>query len=240
MGSIDYFCPRCGVKTEYRREYNGLCEKCYLELFGEKISRNYKGGVINVTQCKICGRIKFGNKWLKSNERSLKKLVVSGLKRGLKRPKDTEVVLNIQTDQIKVSIPQNLSVEIYDKKTKNKIGGFSIRIRVEKAVCELCQLKQAGEYYEYVVRLRTSNSTFDFEKEILPLLNEFNFPVEDHVKINRLRNGIDLYFTNRKLGEDFAKKLAGHRGISIKKIVQRKYFKSLEKNVIIENAILTI
>lgn len=236
----DYICPRCGKKTVYRPELHGLCEECYLEVYGKKVSIKRGTPSIEIKRCRICGKVKMGNNWIKPSRRNLEKLFLSQIKKEHRYLKSGDNLFILEFDNQVMDVPREVTLNVVDRKTNRKIKTLTFIVKVNYAVCDLCQLKQVGEYFEYIIRLRTTGGNSLLESELRGVFDELDVPIEDYIKITRVKGGLDIYFTNRKVGEKVAKRIIARRGLSYKKFYQRKYFKTLEKSVLIENVVINI
>ena len=235
-----YFCPRCGRETVYREEYHGLCDDCYRELYGSKILSG-REIELKIKVCKVCGAVYFGGEWNKLNANGLKRIIKSLLKRNYKELKTFDI--DVQLGELKdvwELLNKEIEVKIIDK-LGNPVDKRRVYLRPIWGFCDKCQLKMSGEYWELIIRIRfKKDSKYDesFFYSYLSSLNLGSF--EDYVKTVKVKDGVDIYFTDRAMGKKVLKSLASRLGVTPKKFLQKKLFKILKKTLLVENYVINV
>ncbi|MGQ4890912.1 MAG: NMD3-related protein [Candidatus Njordarchaeia archaeon] len=234
-----YFCPRCGKETVYRAEYHGLCEDCYREIYGPKALGNMDME-LKIKVCKLCGSLYYGGEWIKPNEKGLERIIRSLLKRSYKELKAFEIQVQIKFREIWEIFSEKIRIEIKDK-FGNTVGVGALSLKPSWGICDKCQLKMSGDYWELIIRVRfRRDSKYDenFFYNQLSILNIDSS--EDYVRIVRVKDGLDMYFTSREIGKKVLKSLSSRLGVVPKKFLQKKLYKALGKTVLVENFVLNI
>ena len=235
-----YFCPRCGKETVYREEYYGLCDDCYRELYGSKILSGQEME-LKIKVCKLCGSVYFGGEWIKPSVNGLKKIIKSLLKRNYKELKSFDI--NIQLGGLKdiwELLDREIKIDIVEG-PGDLVDKRSVYLRPIWGFCNKCQLKMSGEYWELIIRIRfKKNSKYDenFFYSYLSSLNLDSF--EDYVKTVKVKDGVDIYFTDREMGKKVLKSFSSRLGVAPKKFLQKRLFKVLKKMLLVENYVINI
>ncbi len=235
---LNYLCPRCGKETEFKQEYGGLCEDCYLELHGRK-SIDDKPLNIKIDTCKICGAIKYGNKWIKAKKETMEPIFINFVKRNYNVKKlGIDVEIRLEYSSV-YPFEEPINIKLYSKDGK-MIDHKLLEITPRWVTCQKCNLKQSGEYWEYIIRIRYGEKRYNHEDYLSKILSNVEIPPNEYIKIVRVKNGLDIYFTDKKSGRMLLDILLTKFNVTPRKFIQRKFFKALEKTLNIENVLLNI
>ncbi|UCG95254.1 MAG: 60S ribosomal export protein NMD3 [archaeon] len=177
------FCPACGKEKDSL--FGGLCESCFKKKRLAKLPDKIK-----VRICKNCGKV--GGKRAKNLDREvIKKLVKDNLK--------VDGSLN-KIEITRMEGIKNLRVEV---KVYGLLGNgiektetLETQIVIREILCQTCG-KVKGGYYEAVIQLRS------FEEEVLTkALKSLEEAINRRgrvTKIEKRKNGFDIYFTPKKI-----------------------------------------
>jgi nonsense-mediated mRNA decay protein 3 len=206
------FCFVCGKKTDELIE--GYCEDCYSKKF--KLIEVPKE--FSLVICRKCSKINHENKWEDSEIKELVKQKIKIL------GQDVEIKIE-RNDVLHVSAKGSFK----DSK-KLKEETYEIPLKLNKVLCPNC-LKISGGYYEAVLQLRgnVTEETLDFVDEKIKSLKEF-------YRIKEVKNGFDLYTSNKSTANKIAKLLKDKFKADIKKsfkLITRKEGKDIYRNVIL-------
>ncbi|MCD6483287.1 MAG: hypothetical protein J7K83_03405 [Candidatus Aenigmarchaeota archaeon] len=201
--TLKKICPRCG--KESKKFYNGLCKDCYVkEVFGERLKRNY----IVLYRCKICGKYSFNKKHVFSTleeaighfVRHNKELKISNFKR----------VYEFNGETLKVKWVKD-NETFYEREFK---------IRVKPFKCQYCQMMLSG-YRQAIIQLRF-NPDNELMDEIFRYVEKRNRsdPLSFISKIERTKDGIDMYIGSKKVAYELIKLIKSK--IEIKTRISRR------------------
>jgi len=243
---MSYRCPRCGRETVYSEELEGLCEDCFREKY--KI-HNLDKLRVNIKICPICGRVKFGDKWIRSNKKNLKQLILSQVKKKKDiRGYNVIIELNQTGDETPLPLNQLLSdnfmiipATLYKKKIM--IQAVMIEIKITKQICPLCHKKASGKYYEYIIHVRfTGGRTKEKETKVREIIKS----VLSHAKpdvfidVKKIRKGIDIKISDRKIGDRLLHRIIDTFNTDAREYSERRFEASLNKHIVIKKAMVDI
>jgi len=190
------FCPKCG--KENVDFYKGFCIDCY-----EKMHTFVEWPeIVEVDECKKCGRWKYQKKWIEDSFQNLQKIIKSHIKNALYYSK-TEVEVDVEgtTARVKVKgfIDENQQLEI---ERENEV-----ELKIKPKTCDDC-MKLSGKYYEYKIQLRRKD-TFDPMKfkRIEKLIEQETYRLSYELPTAKMfwktvkKEGTDFFFGDKKIGE---------------------------------------
>ncbi|MDK2796275.1 MAG: ribosomal export protein [Archaeoglobaceae archaeon] len=189
-------CIVCGKESEFK-----ICGECLIER--EKIVDIDKF-ILEI--CSKCNSIKIGREWLKIElEKALEKAILDNLRhshdfevRGI-RIQDRFAILRgiLNGDLVEISVP--------------------IRYSIHRISCPRCS-RESGGYYESIIQIRAVKRPLRKEeieraKEIVEKAIRESEGEKDFIsKFEFNKNGIDVYFGSRKLGEKVSRRIADELG----------------------------
>lgn len=174
------FCPACGKETNVL--FNGLCESC----FGERNKLAEIPEKIKIKVCSNCGKIE-GARIRKFNEKEVKKIIMQNIKTNGKI-KDIEITE--RNGKVKIEVSGLMEGKIEKKEI------LETKIMIKKRLCETCG-KVRGGYYEAVLQIRS-----DDKEKIENALCDMKSMICKRgtiTKIEQTKNGVDIYFTPKKI-----------------------------------------
>jgi nonsense-mediated mRNA decay protein 3 len=177
------FCPACGKGTDLLLE--GLCESCFKKKRLAKLPEKIK-----VRICKNCGKVE-GTKLKNLDREVIKKLVKDNLKvnGSLKKIGITEM-RGVKNLRVEVKLYGLLKDKIEKTET------LETQIIIREILCQTCG-KVRGGYYEAVIQLRSGE-----EKTLVKTLKSLEGAINKRgkvTKIEKMKNGFDIYFTPKKI-----------------------------------------
>lgn len=185
-------CPSCGASESEKPFVGNFCIQCYLKLYTPVVvPEEFK-----VKLCPRCQALRLG-RWV--------------------RDWSYEDVLKYLSSKVKIKLENSdVSGSIRENKLFLKISGFEqgqfvelefqIPIVFVKEVCPSCSRK-AGGYYEAVLQLRGKGVEEVLEK-IEFLVSQAKGPMDFITKIERRKEGIDVYLGSRKLASRLISELS--------------------------------
>jgi len=190
------FCPRCGEPAD--KFYGKVCKNCHLETSTaiDKIP-----GRLVLRSCKNCGRIYSNEKFAMTIEGAMDILLEEMLE-------NMELgVLHSATYRIeggKVHITLVLRVEDAQKVEKK-----DAELVIKSILCENCSMKGSG-YYNSIMQLRTPKELIEpfFEdiQQQVDMMSRYD-SMAFISKIEKKKEGIDLYFGSKRAATQVAKNL---------------------------------
>lgn len=212
------FCFVCGKRTQ--KLIDGYCECCLrkkpLAVLPKKIS---------IFVCSRCGLIKIGSVWTTDFKKAIEKnMKIFGEIKEMELTKENNII----------TVMCGGHIQGIDKKEEHKI-----ELEEKKVLCSLCAKKSSG-YYEAILQLRSEGDIAkNAENRVESLLS---FAVEQlerqdrdaFYRIKRIKEGINLYFSDKRSAEKIARLLKG-KGARIKKsykLVGKKQGKNIYRNII--------
>jgi len=178
------FCPACGKETD--ELFDKLCEACFTK--NETLAQIPEK--IKIRVCENCGLIG-STRVKKIDNNNLRKLVEKKLK------VNGEIKsVDIKMNKIGKKIDVEINVSGLLKGRIEKKETLTTKIEIKKYLCETCG-KVRGGYYEAVIQLRSD----DFKK-IEKTLNALDKKKKNRgmiTKIEKNKNGVDIYFTPKKI-----------------------------------------
>ncbi|WP_290623910.1 MULTISPECIES: 60S ribosomal export protein NMD3 [unclassified Archaeoglobus] len=184
-----------------------LCGKCIAER--EKVVRIDK---FEIVVCSRCGSIKHGNKWVSKDFREVFEDTML---------KNSFVSEEFEVKDVLLDLNSNLVTFV------GKIAGDEVSVTeqlnfsIKKLSCPRCS-KESGGYYESIVQIRAENRELD-ESEIqvaMEILREILEREEGNEKafvskIERKREGVNIYLGSRNVGMKLSKFVSRRLGGSI-------------------------
>ena len=198
------FCPKCGEKTE--KFYSSLCRECFLEKLSvvDKVPDR-----LVLRQCKNCGKIYVNEDFAETVEGALDILL-----RELLQDKQMKV-LHSATYRIegrRVHITLVLRMEDLEKIEKK-----DAELVVKAIVCQTCSMQGSG-YFQSVLQLRGPKELLEVLFDDAHQQIEFLSHYDQHAfisKIERKKEGIDLYIGSKKVAMQIAKNIKNRFNASI-------------------------
>ena len=205
------FCFVCGKNTEKLIE--GYCEECYNKKFRLLIVPKE----ITVKVCSKCNRIKYGNVWrdIEVEEILKDKIKILGKNVDLKIRREDNII--------------HIDARGFLKNSKKpKEEKYDIRLKTNKVVCTDCS-RRFGDYYEAILQLRgDTDGAIEFLTD--------NLSGESIYKIERVKNGIDVYLVDSHTANNVSKQLRKRFNAKTKKsfkLVTRKQGKDIYRSVFV-------
>ncbi len=183
------FCPKCGkeIKTGV------FCDNCKPRII------DYKPAKIKL--CVDCNKVFINGAWKKTD---LKKAIKTELSNKIKQK---NIAINLP-DTSKLMIKPGLKTELIAEIVQDE-AIHEIPITIETTYCNICS-KKGTQYFEGVLQLRNIN------KKNQKIINkEIEFEKKHNNFINKVveyKNGLDLYFTNKKFLPKLAQRLISKAG----------------------------
>jgi len=198
------FCPKCGKQTE--EFYSSLCRECFLEKLS--VVDRVPGRLV-LRQCKNCGRIYVNDDFAETVEGALDILLQELLQ-------DKQMkVLHSATYRIEgriVHITLVLRVEDLEKIEKK-----DAELVVKAIVCQNCAMQGSG-YFQSILQLRGPKGLLEIMFDDAHQQIEFLSHYDQHAfisKIERKKEGIDLYIGSKKVAMQIAKNIKSKFNASI-------------------------
>lgn len=232
-GFKDYRCPKCGSKTTYRSELHGLCEKCYIET-KKRLLNKLNMSEITIKKCNFCGRVFYGNTWIKLTNHNLVKVIKSLLKGKIKRN-------SFQTISFKVEItsPNEFKLNIRDDATGLDIDQKRFRIKYKDQVCPRCMMKYSGVLFECIIRVRGSRRNSPNIDNVVDTVIKKHISSVELVNIKKIKNGEwDLFFGNTRDCSNIARLLANLLKMEVSIYRSPRYFKGIKKSIAITEYVI--
>lgn len=196
-------CPKCGKETE--KFYGGVCKDCYVkETFENKIKRNK----IILYRCKICGKFSF-------NKKHIFPTLEEAIEHFVKHNKELKIDNFERTYSIngnKLTVRWSKDNELFFEK--------SFKIQIKPFKCQYCQMMLSG-YRQAIIKLRFSVDNSLLE-EIFNYVEKRNRtdPLSFISKIERNKNGVDIYIGSKKVAYEIIKLIKSK--IEIKTRISRR------------------
>ncbi|WP_457590658.1 60S ribosomal export protein NMD3 [Geoglobus sp.] len=201
-------CASCGRESEYP-----VCGKC----LSTRISPVEVPPVVEITMCSRCGEYRL-DRW---RAVSLEDAVEFHLSRGV----HVHSELSVETLEFE---PVGDVVGRYVFRLSGMLRDYPysyetfFEVRVRKIACERCS-RQAGGYYEAIIQIRADNRSLRNEEldrisEIIAhsVEREHTNPRAFISKIEERKEGIDVYFGDKRLAQKIARNIAKTFGAEIK------------------------
>lgn len=179
------FCPACGRETE--KLFDKLCESCFSE--NHKLAELPEK--IKIRLCSNCGKIEGVARIRRLDEDGMKKIIRNKIK------VDGKITsMKIRGKAIGKNI--NLEVEIHGLLNGDieKSDVLKTRIEIKERLCETCG-KVKGGYYEVVIQIRSEDK--DKIENALGVLENMIRKKGVMTKIEEKKEGVDIYFTPKKI-----------------------------------------
>lgn len=182
------------------REIKVFCKNCYLQK--NPLLESFRP--VSLTKCTKCNRYLLNNLWTKE---SLEKILPKTLKNKLNLNRELK---NPELDfKVNESLILNISGTIENVRVSEE---YEMPIEIKERVCLQCS-RQKTSYYEAILQIRKPSHVllYTLQKELeknnrLPFLSkELNVP-----------NGIDYYFSSKKIAIELAKTLKRRLGGKLK------------------------
>jgi len=205
-------CALCG--REVKELIEGLCVDC----FRSRRSIFEIPRILNVTRCPRCGLYLFSGKWEDIDEESAFLRCVT---------ENISVFSEIESEEVEVELYERtensakLAVRL-----RGKLAGEEVEeekfteIRTSKVLCDMCS-RIAGGYYEGVIQIRAEGREVK-EEELQEIIDSIFTLVERAsekgdrkafvTRVERRRDGTNVYLGSKKLGKQICKKLAEEYG----------------------------
>ena len=242
---MPYYCPRCGKETVYSEELEGLCEDCFREKY--KIPSLNKLDV-DIKLCPICGRVKFGNKWVRGNIVNLKHVALSQLKKkkilrgydvriDLRNIGDNEPLLSQLLSDNYIVIP----AEIY--KRDIMIQTVTLEIKINKQVCPTCRKKATGNYYEYVIHVRfTGGKAREKEVKVRNIISRvLSYAKPDvFIDVRKIHRGMDIRVSDRRIGDKLLHRIIDAFNTDARQYSERRFESTLNRYIVVRKATVNI
>ncbi|MCX8172312.1 MAG: NMD3-related protein [Archaeoglobaceae archaeon] len=188
-------CVVCGKETKYK-----ICGECLVER--QRIASIEK---FDFEFCSRCGSVKIGREWQKIN-----------LEEAIKRCVDANLRIDPEFHLKEIFLAEKFAI------LKGFLHGDYVEVnvplgyKIRKICCPRCSMESGG-YYEAIVQLRAGRELrieeIERVKEIVSkFIVERGGEKDFLAKFEILKNGIDFYLGNRKLGEIVAKKISDEFG----------------------------
>lgn len=201
-------CASCGRESEYP-----VCGEC----LSTRITPVEVPPVVEVTRCSRCGEYRL-DRW---RAVSLGEAVEFHLSREVRVHEE----LSVESLEFE---PVGDEVGRYVFRLSGMLRDYSysyetfFEVRVRKVACERCS-RQAGGYYEAIIQIRADNRNLKEEEldvisEIIAsgVEKEHSNPRAFISKIEERKEGIDVYFGDKRLAQKIARNLARTFGAEIK------------------------
>ena len=240
---MSYHCPLCGKPTEYKEELHGLCEECYAKIHSSRITGEPR---VSITVCNICGRIKFGNSWIRLSVENFKKILSSAVKKLklFKKAKFEIVISDLSKDLLMQGIEEGeLQIPIRLVSNDVPIKDINITTNFTKTICPLCMKKRTGSYFEYVIHVRFSRKkSKNYVTEVQRIIDNvlrFADP-STFVDVKKIAKGLDIRVSDRRTGRIIAQRIKMRFLAESYEYLERRYDATLKKLITIRKVTLEI
>ncbi len=188
-------CPKCGKETEIF--VNSLCIECLKEEKKKELNLRKQ---IKIFQCKYCQKFSIGKNILYNH-------FEDALKNTFKSFKDFEIrILNFLNDEIEIVIKYENLI----------IATQKIKIQIKPIICKYCNMMHTG-YKQAIFQLRRKDNE-ELTREIKELIEKER--EKDNLsfisKIEKTKDGIDIYIGSRKAAYKVLKELKKYYDLKIK------------------------
>jgi len=209
------FCPRCGRSTE--NFYNGLCKNCFLEItsLSDKLANRFV-----LRQCRNCGRIYANDDFAETIEGALDILL-----RELLADKKMQL---LHTASYRIEGRRAHVTLVSKVEDLEKIEKKDVELVVKIILCERCAQEGSG-YFQSIMQLRAMKKSEESKELLEVLFDEVQQQMEllshydQHAfisKIERKKEGLDLYIGSKKVAMQIAKNIKNKFNADI--VVSRK------------------
>ena len=216
------YCVRCGKRVENGLIINGKCINCFLE---ENVSSYIGESSIQITVCKVCGKIKDGTVWREWKEEDWSSYARRYFLRLLEKPL-SRYGISLSLNRTKFddkSVSATISI-----KQAGKTGSFTLTMPLvfKYEICPSCVKKRSG-YHNAIVQIRSTYFDFKALNNILEntLSSAPHRIVDSIVEIDEKRGGIDIKMIDqgsaRLLASYISKKYPSEISYSYKLIGER-------------------
>lgn len=212
------FCPSCGKETDALVE--GLCEDCFKKTRLAELPKTIK-----IRVCKKCGKVE-GTQTRQINEKNIEKPIKKSLKVNGKLEK-----IKINEIEGKKNIKVQVEVQGLLKGKMKKKEILETHILIRDFLCQTCG-KVRGGYYEAVIQVR-SHDREKASEALNILVGSIN--KRGHVtKIEKMKNGADIYLTPKKILNRILKEITGIKELKRSyTLVTKKEGKDLYRNTVL-------
>lgn len=197
-----YFCPKCGKKGKGIGKKN-LCEECWKEE-NEVAEIPEK---IEIDVCPQCGFIKINNQWKEFE--SEKEIVIKALNKYIG---DCEAEAEIESTERGMDVSLICKKEFKGEKITQK---FETEIKKNKKSCPECSKRFSG-FFKYVIQLR-GNKVEEMLSKIENRSNELQDRKNYVSKIEKEKDGYNIYLSSRKITENILKVLKNNYSLETKR-----------------------
>lgn len=201
------FCVECGV--EGRELIGSICKECY----AKKHIWARLPDHVDFVLCAHCSSMQVGEDWVDIG--SVTEGVEATLRDAVELPEGAELVdIKIRFEELD---PRNMQASVDVKLVAHGVEfarSLSTIVRMKRGSCKECS-KKAGSYYEAMLQVRTPDQTREGESE--REIESFVRSRTDALrrgsrsvfisKIERVRGGLDFYFSTAKAARAIAKEL---------------------------------
>jgi NMD protein affecting ribosome stability and mRNA decay len=223
--SFKKFCPKCGKETS---SFAGkICLNCFMDK-----NEIFTIDKINISKCKHCLKILDSGTWIDFSEEEIAEMVAKKVKvvNEVEEPKifvELEKFDNINYEAL-VEVKGIISNSVV---TEQK----SIKFQIKETTCDAC-MKLNSEYREAIIQLRSEkreneDDMFTVAKNLL-MAESSKDALSGTSKIEKVRNGYDLWVGSKKAAAKVSRELSrmyGTRIVNSKKLIgeddqgKRKY-----------------
>ncbi len=194
-------CPSCGRTVE--AAIRGLCPECFPKIYG--VAR--LPGRVEVQVCRYCGRILLGGRWVTAG--SFEDAVESIAGYILSRARPVEPLENVELSRLGYETKPDWTTRVHlvlrgRYRGVMVVGGSDLVVQLRPSICPLCKTRVSGEYDTVLSILDAPTS---LEDEVLALVEDRGL-ASQLVDIIRVKDGLNIYFTNRGAASKLVKMLS--------------------------------
>ena len=194
-------CPSCGRTVEVT--VRGLCPECFPKVYG--VARLPER--VEVPVCRYCGRILLGGRWVAAG--SFEDAVESVARYTLSRARPVEPLDSVELSGVGYETRPDWTTRVHlvirgRYRGVIVVGGSDLVVQLRPSICPLCKTRVSGEYDTVLSILDAPPS---LEDEVLALVEERGL-VSQLVDIIRVKEGLNIYFTNRGAASKLVKMLS--------------------------------
>jgi len=203
-------CIKCG-KREAKIGY--LCEECY-----NKSHDLFKIKDFKMMICPVCGRYNVTS-WNSSDD-PIKSAVMEKIK-------PIGKIIDIKIDAKEKSGKQVVNITakgFIEPSTLLKTEKKTIKIQIKKKMCPIC-IKKSGNYYEALIQIRGNK-----REKLMKIILDSEGIKKNIVRIKNLKEGYDIFVTDKHIVEKRIKNIKGIKVIKSYKLVGRKKGKPIHRN----------
>lgn len=198
------FCPKCGaLASEGADFYKGFCVKCYKEMHGEEQFLKTPKKII-ILQCKRCDRIFYKNELVPHTTETIEHIIIDKVKTKLYNPKYT-----VEIKEGSAIITAHGSLDKLGQIPAKETADVPLEFR--NKTCDQC-FKKTSKYYEVKIQLRHKPVTdlekfAKLEKFIETETAYFSRKYPSNFWKEHVRDGIDFFFSSKRLGSIISGKI---------------------------------